>query len=564
MSANSSSVFVPAAPGPTLHTVLDPPDTICNGADFYVSTCGGSMFFNVTNYYGDGTSDNTPLSTTGIRHASIFHHYAFPGNYTVKQVLFDGILSVDSATFTYKYSYCSTLPVKFYFDNNADCLFDSGDTYLFSPVKTEVDSNGIAVDTISSISGFYYLSYGAPGTVYSFKVISMPSYYSLSCPYSGILYDTIQTLVNRYPVQYFGLNCLSSGFDLSENAVIFWTAGGHQNGNIYVQNSNKCDTGSATVTLHYSPKYKFTGSASPRASSFSGSSITWTITGLHTASKPVDLYYGISDNPATGFVPLGDTVISYFTITPFIGDIDTTNNSQIIVDTSAGGCDPNFMLVDPPGCLPSGIAPNALKYTISFENTGNDTAFNIHIMDTLPSYVNAHSLQVVAASDQMDIALFNAGGYNIVKFDFPNINLLDSSHHGQSDGMVVFTVNTLPGLSDAAKISNRAGIYFDYNPVVMTNTVENVIGCPILKVDNLTKKQTVEIFPNPATDELTIKMDNGAYASFIIANDIGQVMVQQQLSTAQTRVNIKSLSPGLYYITLKGDNGTTVRKLVKM
>jgi hypothetical protein len=40
--------------------------------------------------------------------------------------------------------------------------------------------------------------------------------------------------------------------------------------------------------------------------------------------------------------------------------------------------------------------------------------------------------------------------------------------------------------------------------------------------------------------------------------------MQQQLNAAVTKVDLKTLSPGLYYITLKGDNGSKVQKFVKM
>ncbi len=74
----------------------------------------------------------------------------------------------------------------------------------------------------------------------------------------------------------------------------------------------------------------------------------------------------------------------------------------------------------------------------------------------------------------------------------------------------------------------------------------------------------LSIYPNPATDELTIKMDQGVYNSFVITNTMGQVFIQQSLTTPQTTLNIKTFAPGLYYITLRGDNGTKTQNFVKM
>lgn len=118
-----------------------------------------------------------------------------------------------------------------------------------------------------------------------------------------------------------------------------------------------------------------------------------------------------------------------------------------------------------------------LQYTISFENTGNDTAFNIYIMDTLSDDVNPQSLRVVGASAKMNISKYydNTIHHNIVRFDFPDINLLDSSHHDQCNGFVVFNIKAKSGLADGTNIPNYGGIFFDFNPVVMTDTVVNTV-----------------------------------------------------------------------------------------
>jgi len=41
-------------------------------------------------------------------------------------------------------------------------------------------------------------------------------------------------------------------------------------------------------------------------------------------------------------------------------------------------------------------------------------------------------------------------------------------------------------------------------------------------------------------------------------------MMQENMSGAQTKVNVKQLPAGIYYITLKGSKGNEVRKFVKM
>lgn len=97
-------------------------------------------------------------------------------------------------------------------------------------------------------------------------------------------------------------------------------------------------------------------------------------------------------------------------------------------------------------------------------------------MDTLSPNLDPKSLRIVGASAIMNTCFIRAEGYNMVKFDFPGINLLDSSHHNQCNGTVMFDIKSEPGLPDNTTIFNHAGIFFDDNPVVMTDTVETIIG----------------------------------------------------------------------------------------
>ncbi len=112
-------------------------------------------------------------------------------------------------------------------------------------------------------------------------------------------------------------------------------------------------------------------------------------------------------------------------------------------------------------------------------------------------------------------------------------------------------------------INNKAGIYFDFNSVVMTNNVANTIGIPA-GIATMSNVANVEVYPNPVNDELTIKADNGSYTTMTITNTMGQQLMKQALNTTQTKVNVKTLPSGIYYITLRGDSGVKVQKFEKL
>jgi hypothetical protein len=240
------------------------------------------------------------------------------------------------------------------------------------------------------------------------------------------------------------------------------------------------------------PKYIFTSSL-PAPSSVNGNIVKWNLPNLFGTNKPTNIMFHLDvpnawdtvrhDWDRTHWLFPGETIVTHIGIASDTTEADTTNNNETRVDTVKSSYDPNEIEVSPTGLV---IPCTQLQYTIHFENMGNDTAHNIHIMDTLSDNVDIHSLQLVMASDAMDIAIMKESGHNVVKFDFPNIKLPDSSHHNQCTGMVIFKIKVKNGLPDGTSIINRAGIYFDDNEVVMTNAVENIIGmAPITGPDSV-------------------------------------------------------------------------------
>ena len=146
---------------------------LCSGPQLTIATRSYVSSYNVKTWFGDESLVASPISSAFVSGgvASFNHTYNAPGTYTIKTVLYNGTAPLDSLSYTYNYRLCNTLTTQFYLDVNNDCSFDSGDTHLNFPLLTEVDSNGVAVDTISSTSGIYYTAYGLAGDVYSFRII---------------------------------------------------------------------------------------------------------------------------------------------------------------------------------------------------------------------------------------------------------------------------------------------------------------------------------------------------------------------------------------------------------
>ncbi len=465
----------------------------CNGIDFSIETNHFSPDLRLLTLYGDGKRDtNTFSNIRSIGHVSFHHPYSASGNYTIKHVLMNGAVPLDSVTYSQQFKFCNIIFTKVFLDKNNNCNYDSSTESDNSyPVTTVVDSNGVAIDTFSAISGYYYKAYGPPGTVYNFRSVSTSPGLRVSCPWTSIVSDTIPADGTFKKINLIGLSCNSSrGVELAINSKI--ACGRHQSEGTIIVNNYSCSPHSATVTMKVDPKYIFTSSL-PAPSSVTGNIVKWNLPNLFGTNKPTKIMFHLDvpnawdtvrhDWDRTHWLFPGETIVTHIGIASDTTEADTTNNNETRVDTVKSSYDPNEIEVSPTGLI---IPCTQLQYTIHFENMGNDTAHNIHVMDTLSDNVDIRSLELVMASDAMDIAIMKESGHNVVKFDFPNIKLPDSSHHNQCTGMVIFKIKAKNGLPDGTSIINRAGIYFDDNEVVMTNAVGNIIGmAPITGPDTV-------------------------------------------------------------------------------
>ncbi len=432
----------------------------------------------VTTFFGDGAIDLTTFTpaTYGTGgNVSITHHYTLAGTYTIRHIIYNAAgAAIDSFSYSYQHRNTGTIHIVSYADQNSNCSYDGGDNLIFAPLTVSIDSNGVPVDTISFTGGLYYTAYGTTGDIYSVHLLHAPAGIALSCGGSS-LNDTFTIYNDNSREMPMGFYCTTgTAFDLYVNSIR--QTGRHtQTLNIQANNAT-CATSGAVVTLNFSPKYEFF-SATPAPTGIAGHTATWNTALILPTATPININVTL-ERTGTWLMP-GDTVHTTIRVSPTSGDSDTTNNMQLIIDTVRSSFDPNHIQVSPEGNI---LNRTKLKYAIEFENDGNDTAQNIYVLDTLSDHLDPSTFEMVASSNYMDIQMLENGGHTILKFDFPNIKLPDSTHHNQCTGMLIFNIKTKGGLPDGSRIINRAGIYFDDNEVVMTNESSNTIRLPYVSI----------------------------------------------------------------------------------
>jgi hypothetical protein len=142
-----------------------------------------------------------------------------------------------------------------------------------------------------------------------------------------------------------------------------------------------------------------------------------------------------------------------------------------------------------------------------------------------------------------------------------------------SNGMFVYSIKLKPNLPYGTEIRNKAGIYFDYNEPVITNSVLNTLKEPtgIAPTGSVNKLGFV-IYPNPAKAGFTVMADNkiaNAAASVAITDISGRTVFNKEmvLQAGKQMIEIKTnnLIDGLYFVNLNiaGAKGTQKLVIVK-
>lgn len=73
------------------------------------------------------------------------------------------------------------------------------------------------------------------------------------------------------------------------------------------------------------------------------------------------------------------------------------------------------------------------------------------------------------------------------------------------------------------------------------------------------------LYPNPATNQLFVQLNNQMAQSISIKNTLGQTMVQKNIDSNQTisTINIAQLPAGLYFVQINTTQGTLIQRFVK-
>ncbi len=312
-------------------------------------------------------------------------------------------------------------------------------------------------------------------------------------------------------------------------------------------------TTSATMTLDLDPGATLL-SANPTPDTVSGAHLAWntgpiTPFGYRTVSVLVNLDSSLVSN---------DTVHYRAAIQGQGPDYDLGNQldtAKVLVVTSF---DPNEKTVDPPAASSTYVnAGGKLRYIVRFQNTGNAPAHRVIIRDTLPSHLDASGFRFIGASHQVSVRLYED---HILHFVFDPIYLPDStSNELMSHGYAIFDIPTGGGLAVGDSISNRVGIYFDYNAPVLTDAAVFHVLDPIDGLLSGSLPVNVLLYPNPGTESVYIEgLTSRMFPLEVTLMDLAGKAIKTQtfrMAGEPLRMDLSDLLSGAYIIKVTTSGG---------
>jgi hypothetical protein len=481
----------------TTYTVTTTDPNVCNTTSTITVTVNNGLVYSTAGI--SHVNVDCPLSTTGqisVTETGITNTISFlwndssttatisnlgVGNYSVIVtdtaggcvVLHDSVISLGLN--------CGDISGYVKYDSNNNCLYDPGETGIPNTMITVNPGNHI---TFTDANGDYAIN-GLPYNTYTITKSNALGYTNVcGNTTTGPINAAMPTLVGNY----VDSSSLVYDYDLSAWGWCLAPALGNNHTNIYYNHNQAGQTSTGTIYAVFDSISHY-GSSVPAHSSISGDTVFWNVTNIANGwfANHIDITWNLNPSLPMGLnIPLHIGIIN----TQHVDSV-MSNNTHTLNYTTCTSYDPNEKYVVPQGKTNNGYITTAdadLLYTVKFQNTGNATAANVVITDTISAFLDITKFHVLNASHPYSLEVVNN---NVLKFKFLGIMLPDSNQDLEgSNGHITFGLKQLPNLAVGSVINNTANIYFDYNAPIVTGTTVNTIYKELQAAGNSSQANT--------------------------------------------------------------------------
>lgn len=435
---------------------------------------------------------------------------------------------------------------KVYFDENNNNVFDPAD---HPSADKRVSSNTNYNYVFSNLQGKYNLC------VQDFVNDTIKaSYYD-----PNVFFSPSNYVVNMADTNYnFKIQFQNQSNDVKvELTPMSFPVSGFSNCYFLTLSNIGSTPASGTVSLSFNNTLVLNSTSETPASTTS-STLVWNFSNLYPTSQKT--YWANFIFPGNEF-PLATPVQFVASVQPTFVDNVPTNNIDSLNQLVVSSYDPNDKTVNLPRYLtPAQVAQKPeLTYTVRFQNTGNWPAQTVFVIDTLSDNLDLSTFHVITASHNYEIEFL---GNRIVKFNFPDINLADStSNEPASHGLIKYAIRCISNIPINDSIVNTAHIFFDFNVPVATKSAINIVANP----DRIAEQEmgfNADIVPNPASGMVTVRMEEENDYQVQITTVDGRMITTTKMVGTSGVMDISSLSKGIYLVRITSGTKSIVRKLI--
>lgn len=472
--------------------------------------------------------------------------------------------------------YC-TISGTVYVDANANCIHDPG--------ENGVENIGV------HCSGFGYAYTNANGE-YSFQVPSgtytisetIGQYYPLaSCQTNGTVVNVVAASGCNTTVDFANvINPLHDLRIVTMNSTVPPIPGNTYNQKVVIQNAGTVTESGIQLGYTMDGQIPFVSSSLPAfvQSANPATPNSYGVQSGFPSLNPNDVEVLILNYSTPTTIPLGTDVNFYDTVasaapieTSWLTDNTPWNNVNAFQTTVIGSYDPNYKEVTPRGTGVTGLIPLETKefnYTIHFQNEGTYFAQNISVTDQLDADFDWTTFKPGYSDYEYTTTMSETG---LVTFKFANINLPWKSGYGDvlSSALVNYSIERKSTAPVGTVFTNTADIYFDYNAPITTNTTVNTLDEPAGVEESAASAEgiTVDLYPVPASDQLTIRVNNvsnGETAIISIIDLTGKVVLTEKVDLAKGTTlvtkNLSAVMTGTYLTRVQFENGSAIVKKI--
>lgn len=474
------------------------------------------------------------------------------GNYIFKQLVTDSSNCANiSLTGYINLRNCLNPSIQVFEDLNHNMILDSNEVFIGEAKIISKDAtyttNETGFITISLVDTtqlrkFEVVKNGYYQTSAYRSVYSSYYFYSILEQFGNGFQDTLILPLRKIAPQESYISVINNRFRPGFNTKIFPTVSNKSNSKL-----------SGTIEINAAYPLVPTANSDSLIDSTLYSSFTLPI----SLNAGESIAYTFEKFKINRFAIVGSTGCYKLILKGFNESNDYIHDSLFVCQEITGSYDPNDISVSPQGLyINNSTLPNTdLDYFVRFQNTGNDTAFTVVIVDTLDAHLEPSSLAMLSASHDYSLDIKN----NVVTWTFSNILLPDSNvNNVGSNGYLKFRIKQKRDVSFNTIIQNRVGIYFDFNPVILTNTAKVQIADLNSRINSITDigEDDILAYPNPAHDY--IKVMTKSLADFNLFNLQGEILLNRKID-ANSVIDITSIKSGIYYFRV---NNQKVQKLV--